>query len=183
MTSNRIINVRSWRKLNLREISRQMDLDIQHKAVYCAFDIFPSAKGAATHINKMASTLFNDYNGGLLICLGNEDLPVYQKEGQIEIVRFKMASRNYLEKAFALKRFVSHILNKQHKIELTHYRDPWSGMAIEDLKLTSVYEINALLSIELPYHYPKVKKILYLRLKTLKKVALIAQILLFVHRR
>ena len=37
-----------------------------HRAIYAAFDRFPSPKGAATHIGQMASTLFETFGGGLL---------------------------------------------------------------------------------------------------------------------
>ena len=35
------------------------------KALYTAFDLYPSSKGSATHMHFMTKTLFNSRNGGL----------------------------------------------------------------------------------------------------------------------
>ena len=56
----------------------------KHKSLYAAFDLYPSSKGAVTHISHNIETLFNFFNGGLLYVLGNENMPVYHDEGNIE---------------------------------------------------------------------------------------------------
>ena len=63
-------------------------LQTKPPALYSAFDLFPSRKGAAIHINKFARALFEEMNGGVLYVLGNEKLPAYQIEENVEIVRF-----------------------------------------------------------------------------------------------
>ena len=45
---------------------------LRHRALYAAFDLFPSAKGAATHIAEMAGSLFDLYAGGVLYVIGND---------------------------------------------------------------------------------------------------------------
>src|SRR5262249_11676836 len=40
------------------------------------------------------------------------------------------------------------------ELRLAHFRDPWSGIALIDRGLTTVYEVNGLPSIELPFLYP-----------------------------
>src|SRR5262245_23023483 len=66
---------------------RRMLTQLRHRAVYATFDLFPAVKGAAVHIQHMADTLFTAWDGGLLYVLGNEHLPQYQREGNVEIVR------------------------------------------------------------------------------------------------
>ena len=41
------------------------------RALYAAFDRFPTRKGASTHIARFAPALFEEYGGGLLyvVCL------------------------------------------------------------------------------------------------------------------
>lgn len=65
-----------------------MPPEFAHPALYAAFDRFPSPKGAAVHIGRMASTLFEIMGGGLLYVLRDETLPPYQREDRVEIVRY-----------------------------------------------------------------------------------------------
>lgn len=135
-----------------------MPIQLRHRALYAAFDRYPSQKGAAVHISKMARTLFEVMGGGLLYVLGGEDLPLYQREGTIEILRFSQPIPNVLERAIACGRRLSALLNLQSEtLELCHFRDPWSGVPIlsqPNRRYAAVYEINGLPSIELPYAYP-----------------------------
>ena len=72
-----------------------------HRALYAAFDRFPSRKGAAVHIDRFARTLFDQVGGGCLYVLGGEDLPVRQVEGHVEILRFSEDIPNFLERSMA----------------------------------------------------------------------------------
>ena len=130
---------------------------MNHRAVYSAFDLFPSSKGAATHIQHMTQTLFEHRKSGLLYCLGDEELPLYQKEGDFEIVRFQTKEQNFLKRSWAFGHRLMPILHdlKSH-LEICHFRDPFSGMAMVSPasgKSRSVFEVNALPSVELPYRY------------------------------
>ena len=64
-----------------------------HRALYAAFDRFPSRKGSAVHIDRFARALFEQAGGGLLYVLGGDDLPAYQREGPVEIVRYMRGGR------------------------------------------------------------------------------------------
>jgi glycosyltransferase involved in cell wall biosynthesis len=141
-------------------------LQLQHRSLYAAFDRFPSAKGAAIHIRRMAEALFATAKGGLLYTLGDETLPAYQKEGQVEIVRFAKPVANFLERTLAYGHLLRRLLEEQRGyLRLCHFRDPWSGVPIlENKTYAAVYEINGLPSIELPYAYPQVAP------ETLKKI-------------
>ncbi len=136
-----------------------MPLKLSHRALYSAFDRFPSQKGAATHINRMAQTLFDCMGGGLLYVLGDEELPVYQREGDIEILRYSRPVTNFLERTQKYGRRLGALLEQQSdSLRICHFRDPWSGIPVlarGDRPYKTVYEVNGLPSIELPYTYPK----------------------------
>lgn len=137
-----------------------MPVQLRHRALYAAFDRFPTRKGAAVHIDRMARTLFEIYEGGLLYVLGDETLPVYQKEDRVEVLRYFRPSTNLLERAIGFgRRLISLLESQAASLEICHFRDPWSGVAIlgrRDRRYVTVYEVNGLPSIEIPYAYPQV---------------------------
>jgi glycosyltransferase involved in cell wall biosynthesis len=129
-----------------------------HPALYASFDRYPSSKGAAQRIRRIARFLFDTAGGGLLYVLGNEDLPRYQSEGAIEILRYVPESPNILERTVQYSRALHRVLERQaDSLGLCHFRDPWSGAPIVSLpgrKYATVYEVNGLPSIEMPATYP-----------------------------
>jgi glycosyltransferase involved in cell wall biosynthesis len=131
-----------------------------HRALYAAFDRFPSRKGAAIHIDRFARTLFDTFGGGVLAVLGGGGLPAHQVEDACEIVRFPLDVPNFLERALAYGRWLGrHVEQLDDSLELCHFRDPWSGAPIAlraRRRYAVVYEVNALPSIELPSIFPGV---------------------------
>jgi glycosyltransferase involved in cell wall biosynthesis len=131
---------------------------LRHRALYAAFDRFPAPKGAAIHIGRMAETLFGLAGGGLLYVLGDDELPVYQREGGVEIVRYARPEPNRLRRALGYGRRLSALLDGQaDSLQICHFRDPWSGVPIlarDGRRYATVYEVNGLPSIELPAAYP-----------------------------
>jgi glycosyltransferase involved in cell wall biosynthesis len=128
-------------------------------ALYSAFDLFPSRKGAAIHIDKFARALFEEMNGGLLYVLGNDSLPSYQFEENIEIVRFSAPIPNYLQRAIIFSERLSNLLDEcEVSLRICHFRDIWSGAAILGRKKNykTVFEVNGLPSIELPFAYNRI---------------------------
>jgi glycosyltransferase involved in cell wall biosynthesis len=126
-----------------------------HRAAYVAFDRFPSSKGSAVHIRHMAAELFERYGGGLLCVLGGGGLPVYQREGGVEIVRFTEVVPNLLDRAETFSRWVAdQLAPHRDTLELCHVRDPWGALPALDIGAHLVYEANGLPSIELPYAWP-----------------------------
>jgi len=129
-----------------------------HRALYAAFDRFPSRKGAAIHIDRFARALFETFGGGALLVLGGPDLPLHQVEGSVEIARFAREVPNFLERALRFGDWVSRAIDRMDgSLELCHFRDPWAGAPIAlrpQRKYAVVYEVNALPSIELPTLYP-----------------------------
>jgi glycosyltransferase involved in cell wall biosynthesis len=135
-------------------------LQLRHRALYATFDRFPAPKGAAVHIQHMAGTLFTAMGGGLLYVLGDEELPPYQQEpGNIEILRHTAAIPNFLERSLSYGRLLSQLLEQQAAgLQLCHFRDPWSGIPLlthPQATYKTIYEVNALPSIELPMVYTR----------------------------
>jgi glycosyltransferase involved in cell wall biosynthesis len=132
----------------------------EHRALYAAFDRFPSRKGAAIHIDRFARTLFDTFDGGVLAVLGGPGLPAHQVEGACEIVRFPFDVPNFLERALAYGQWLGrHVDRLEGSLELCHFRDPWSGAPIAlraRRRYAVVYEVNALPSVELPSLFPGV---------------------------
>ena len=141
-------------------------MDLQHRSLYAAFDVFPSRKGAAIHIDRFARTLFETFEGGALMVLGNPDLPSYQREGNVEIARFASGIPNFLDRAMAWGDWIALTLDGQNRLELCHFRDPWSGapIVLRPHRYATVYEVNALPSIELPVMFPSIS------VRTLEKI-------------
>lgn len=141
-------------------VNRRKTLQTSPPALYSAFDLFPSRKGAAIHINKFAGALFEEFSGGLLYVLGNDCLPGYQFEDEIEIVRFNVPVQNYLQRAIGFSERLSFLLDEcRESLRLCHFRDIWSGAAIlglEDRPYKTLFEVNGLPSIELPFAYNRI---------------------------
>jgi len=131
-------------------------LQLNSPSLYAAFDVFPSRKGAAIHINQFSRALFEKMNGGLLYVLGNEKMPLYQIENNVEIVRFYAPFNNYLERAIAFSnRLNALIVECESSLKLCHFRDIWSGVSIleREHKYKTIFEVNAFPSIELIFTY------------------------------
>jgi glycosyltransferase involved in cell wall biosynthesis len=131
-----------------------------HRALYAAFDRFPSRKGAAIHIDRFARTLFDTFGGGVLAVLGGGGLSAHQVDGECEIVRFPFVVPNYLDRALAFGQWLGrHVERLEGSLELCHFRDPWSGAPLAlrpRRRYAVVYEVNALPSVELPSLFPGV---------------------------
>ena len=143
--------------------------------IYIAFDLFPSQKGAATHINHCLKALQNTFDVGVLICLGNDDMPAVQfdKERNIFVYRFKEKVLNFLERTTKFKAFVAKIIALPvfEQIQLVHFRDIWGGIPVltSGKSFKTVFEVNSFASIELPSRYPQITQ------NTLHKIAELEQ--------
>jgi glycosyltransferase involved in cell wall biosynthesis len=142
----------------------------RHRALYAAFDRFPSRKGAAIHIDRFARTLFAHAGGGVLYVLGAPDLPAHQRDGDVEILRFSEEIPNFLERTVAYGRALTAVVDALlSSLAIAHFRDPWSGMAIAlrpRRSYSTVYEVNALPSVELPYLFPAVAPATLAKIRT-----------------
>jgi glycosyltransferase involved in cell wall biosynthesis len=132
----------------------------KEKGLFAAFDVYPSAKGAATHIYHSAAALLAYTNSALLYVLGNEKLPKWQEEENgLRIGRFLSDESNYLARSMAYAAALSAQIEEMPLLELAHFRDIWGGIAVlntpakAEKKYKTVFEVNAFTSVELPYRY------------------------------
>jgi glycosyltransferase involved in cell wall biosynthesis len=145
---------------------------LRHRALYAAFDRFPSRKGSAVHIDRFARTLFDRAGGGLLYVLGGDRLPPYQLEEPVEIVRYSREATHLLERAAGFGERLAALLDDLPELRLAHFRDPWGGVPIvehADRPYTTVYEVNGLPSIELPFLYPAIPRATLDRIEALEQ--------------
>ncbi|SDE86560.1 glycosyltransferase family 4 protein [Cellulophaga baltica] len=144
--------------------------------IYASYDVFPSSKGSSTHIKEMITALATHAEELSLLCLrGNAKLPAVQKHDNILIKRFYSEVKlNYLEKASLFsERVYLEISQNENEIKIAHFRDIWSGLGITAHKnIPSVFEVNALTSVELPYHYPNLTDEFLEKLKFLEQKCL-----------
>src|SRR5215216_6107901 len=118
---------------------------LRHRALYAAFDRFPSRKGSAVHIDRFARALFEHAGGGVLYALGGDDLPAYQREGDVEIVRYMREAYHLLERAAGYGERLATLLERLPDLEIAHFRDPWSGVPIVERpgrRYVAIYEVN-----------------------------------------
>ncbi len=137
------------------------------RSLYAAFDRFPTRKGASTHIARFAPTLFDYCGDGLLYVLGDDQLPARQIEGEVEILRFCARIPNFLDRAVAFGLQLESLIEQRgQSLQICHFRDPWSGVPIlaRERGYATVYEVNALPSIELPAVFPGIAS------RTLEKI-------------
>jgi len=126
-------------------------------ALYVAFDVFPRAKGSSTHIASMVQALARNYGRVRLLCLGTEDMPAFQREGAIEIYRYRGRHRNLLRRASAFADFVAaHTQSLAHQLTIAAFRDPWGGYPLlrANPRCPTLFEVNALPSWEIAYSRP-----------------------------
>ncbi len=140
--------------------------------VYATYDVFPSAKGASTHINEMILESSQNCDELQLFCLrGNDTYPDVQTQDNIVIKRYYNEEKlNYLEKAslFSEQLYIDIQKNKD-SIQIGHFRDVWSGLGlVSEPNIKTIFEVNALTSIELPYKYPNLTPSFLSKLKELE---------------
>nr|WP_321226165.1 glycosyltransferase family 4 protein [uncultured Psychroserpens sp.] len=130
--------------------------------IYIAFDVFPSQKGAATHIEHCLKALQNTLNTGLLICLGNDDMPAFQfdEDRNLYVYRWKEKVVNFLERTQKFQKAIIEVLNLPlcENVKLVHFRDIWGGIPVLEFnnRFKTVFEVNAFQHIELPNRYPTI---------------------------
>jgi glycosyltransferase involved in cell wall biosynthesis len=135
-----------------------------YNSLYTAFDVFPSAKGAATHIHHFANAILKEYPKGMLYVMGDEKLPETETwNNGVDIWRFKSENPNFLERTEEYSRQLLFWLHTQKNLQICHFRDIWGGLPIllnPQKNYRTIFEVNALPSIELPYRYHISEKVL-----------------------
>jgi glycosyltransferase involved in cell wall biosynthesis len=90
----------------------------------------------------------------VLYVLGGDGFPRWQRDGNVEVLRYDgSADENFLDRVVGFGNALAKVVDAMPALELAHFRDPWSGAAIalRPHDYATVYEVNALPSIELPH--------------------------------
>lgn len=89
----------------------------------------------------------------LLLTLKGSEPPLHTE--LIQQVVFESDEQNILKRASDFMHWVKEVLDQQYNLVIGHFRDIWGGMAILEFPhIRSVFEVNGLPSIELPYRFP-----------------------------
>ncbi len=124
-----------------------------YRSVYLAFDPHPSYKGASAHIDHMCEALAQAHSPVLLLTLKSDQDTRWSE--RIHHYGFESEEPNVLKRAEAFRQWVIEILRQQYNLMVAHFRDIWGGMAVLEFPhIRSVFEVNGLPSIELPYRFP-----------------------------
>lgn len=148
--------------------------------VYIAFDVFPSQKGAATHINHCLKALQQTFSTGLLICLGTDDMPSFQydDERKLYVYRFKEKIQNFLGRTQKFQETIVDLLQLSiaSELKLVHFRDVWGGQAVfnSNQQYRTVYEVNAFSHLELPNRYLNISTAVLEKIKKLEHSCILA---------
>lgn len=145
---------------------------LPHRALYAAFDRVPSAKGAALHIAHMVRAMERAAGDALLVCVADGRHPDYEREGALEVLRLARGAPEFVSRVAAYGAALARVLEAQRaSLEVCHFRDPWSGIPILEAKgaWRTVYEVNGLPSIELPYRHPRLGERTLERIRALEQ--------------
>jgi glycosyltransferase involved in cell wall biosynthesis len=118
------------------------------RILFASFDEIPSFKGSSTHILSTFRTLCNTHEI-TLISLGTNPLP---ESVGFRHLCFAIQEKNYLKRGLLFQERISqHLLTNRY--DLAHFRSFWEGGAIQQAGFPSVFELNALASLELKESY------------------------------
>lgn len=132
---------------------------MKKKIFYSAFDVFPSPKGASTHILHFIRGLVNGGYQVDLLTPGDGILPEVEQIEGARVQRFTSpGEQDFLSRAQSFSQAVLDFAQKHPTIDIVHYRSIWGGLQLaqnkKHLGYRTLFEVNGLPSIELKYHYP-----------------------------
>jgi glycosyltransferase involved in cell wall biosynthesis len=137
-------------------------MDSKPSALYCAFDVVPSPKGASTHITYFTRGLVEAGYQVQLITAGDPSLPEQDVYCGAQLLRAPVGDEpNFLQRAIQFSQAVMAHVESSPPYALVHFRSIWSGLALVQARsrfgYKALFEVNGLPSIELKYHYPTLK--------------------------
>lgn len=123
---------------------------------YACFDAFPSSKGAATHIWHTCSALSDIADRVDVYCLtGAREKPNLDENVDVHQFYFDDNQGNYLKKATLFSEKIFQCMEAVSQGGIGQFRDIWSGLGMINLpNLKTIFEVNALTSLELPEKHP-----------------------------
>ena len=132
-----------------------------HRALYAAFDRFPSRKGSAVHIDRFARALFEQRGRRAAVrARRRRACPPTSARGTIEIVRYMRAAEHVLERAAGfgerLARAARPAAGPASSRTSATRGAACRSSSTRAARYATVYEVNGLPSIELPFLYPAI---------------------------
>lgn len=134
------------------------------RILYVSFDEVPSYKGASTHILSGIRVPVEAHHITLLT-LGTISLP---RQKNFLHVPLRIEEKNYLKRALLFQERVKQFI-ADNKYDLIHFRGPFEGASAVELHSQTIYEVNALPSIELPYTHSALTESLLEKIRILEK--------------
>jgi glycosyltransferase involved in cell wall biosynthesis len=129
--------------------------------LYAAFDNVPSPKGASTHITHFVRALHGRYPSTTLISVNRSPCLEIGTYLGVPHIRIGFSEANFLRRVELFREFISRHI-RDHRYHAVHFRSIWEGMPLLEFRdkggYQTIYEVNGLPSLELPYHYPALKK-------------------------
>jgi glycosyltransferase involved in cell wall biosynthesis len=128
------------------------------RVLYGAFDVVPSPKGASVHVMEFVRAL---HGAGCEVHLvvPNDGTQSAEEPWHGAHVHRVETGRDgtYLDKALAFAAAMVRYAESE-RFDVVHYRSIWGGLELAQARrergYRSLFEVNGLPSIELPYHYP-----------------------------
>lgn len=132
------------------------------RILYTAFDIVPSPKGASVHITHVVRALVGAGHDVHLITPGDGVLPTHDMYEGATITRLSPGDdMNFLVRATAFGEAVRAHIATHPGYDVVHYRSIWDGVYLAQARqqagYRTLFEVNGLPGIELPYHYPDIR--------------------------
>ncbi|MBX9686457.1 MAG: glycosyltransferase family 4 protein [Candidatus Obscuribacterales bacterium] len=136
------------------------------KLLYAAFDIVPSPKGAAVHIEQFANILSGYYQDFSLLTVAEAGLDIpacgyleRELRAGFSQILIPAPGKNLLDRVLNFRRFLENWCSDKH-FDLAHFRSPFEGLPLARLKSERfgrlIFEVNGLPSVELKYRYPQI---------------------------
>ncbi|MGM5630827.1 glycosyltransferase family 4 protein [Apibacter raozihei] len=127
------------------------------KIHYACFDAFPTSKGASTHIYHTIKALEPLTDRLNLYCLrgGDDAGKDFGNATYIYDFHYPDKGDNYPKKAGLFTEKIFDCMEVAREEGIAQFRDIWGGLGmINRPNLKTIFEVNALTSLELPVRYP-----------------------------
>jgi glycosyltransferase involved in cell wall biosynthesis len=131
------------------------------RILYCSFDRIPSPKGASTHITHFTEALSSLYASTTLLTLTGDSRGADASYHGARHLSLSLSTPNFLDRVTLFRKHLERHLH-ENRYHIVQFRSIWEGLPVSRLKrrhgYKTIFEVNALPSIELPYHYPALRK-------------------------
>ncbi|RMH56209.1 MAG: glycosyltransferase [Candidatus Hydrogenedentota bacterium] len=137
-------------------MTRKKESHPKPRLLFASFDLFPSVKGASQHIAADLEVLERLFDVTLFSLRNRPGIEVTYR-GTVRHIRVGLQVPNYLERALAFRGALRQFLSEE-SFETAYFRSPWEGAVLVEHIPRTYFEVNALPSIELPYHFPDLNR-------------------------